>query len=106
MTRRTTIITTTVVLGALAIGSGVAAAATSDDDEREVPITGDALVLASRAALEHTGGGSVTGTELGDEDSYYEVEVTIDGSEVDVQLDADFQVVSAEAEVSGDDADE
>ena len=35
-------------------------------------------------------------TEGGDEDSYYEVEVTVDdGSQVDVQLDEQFAVVSA-----------
>jgi len=36
----------------------------------------------------------VTDTEVGDEDSYYEVEVTLgDGSQVDVQLDKAFKVV-------------
>ena len=40
------------------------------------------------------GGGKVTETEVGDEDSYYEVEVTLDdGTQVDVQLDEDFKVV-------------
>ncbi len=33
----------------------------------------------------------VTGTEVGDEESYYEVEVTkADGSQVDVQLNDNF----------------
>ena len=49
------------------------------------------------AALEHIGGGRVTGTEVGDEESYYEVEVTTDdGSQVDVQLDESFNVVGSE----------
>ncbi len=45
----------------------------------------------------------MTGTEVGDEDSYYEVEVTLpDGSQVDVQLDEGFQVVSADADSETD----
>lgn len=67
-----------------------------DSDE---PITGPALQQASDAALEHTGGGVVSETEVGDEDSYYEVEVTLgDGSQVDVQLDENFNVVGDEAD--------
>ncbi len=70
-----------------------------DDDETEVPITGTALEKASAAALAYTGGGRVTETEVGDEESYYEVEVTLeDGSQVDVQLDEDFNVVSSESD--------
>ena len=72
----------------------------------EAPITGAALDRASAAALAHTGGGRVTGTEIADEESLYEVEVTLDdGTEVDVQLDANFAVVSSEAE-SGDEGDD
>lgn len=82
-----------------AAAGGVAVAAGEAEDER--PITGSALERASAAALEHTGGGRVTGTEVGDEESYYEVEVTrADGSEVDVQLDRDFAVVGDEADDS------
>ena len=56
-----------------------------------------------RAALDETGGGTVTGTEVDDEESKYEVEVTLDdGSEVDVQLDEDFQVVGTEREGAED----
>jgi uncharacterized membrane protein YkoI len=76
----------------------------TDDDGTEVPITGVELEQASRAALEHTGEGTVTETEVGDEESYYEVEVTLDdGSQVDVQLDEDFNVVDVMAD---DDTDE
>ena len=71
--------------------------AAGDDDES--PITGTQLEQASAAALEHTGGGTVTETEVGDEESLYEVEVTLDdGSQVDVQLDKDFKVVGSEAD--------
>lgn len=80
-----------------AIGTGVAVAAGGDDDANEVSITGSDLEQASAAALDHTGEGRVTETEVGDEESYYEVEVTLDdGSEVDVQLDREFNVVSSE----------
>ena len=71
----------------------------SDRNETDVAIGGSALDQASAAALEHTGGGEVTETEIGDEESYYEVEVTLDdGSQVDVQLDRDFAVVGSEAD--------
>lgn len=80
-------------VAALGIGAGVAAAGSNGDDH-EPAISGAALDRASAAALEATGGGRVTETEVGDEDSYYEVEVTLDdGSQVDVQLDQDFHVV-------------
>ncbi|MGI9621255.1 MAG: PepSY domain-containing protein [Acidimicrobiales bacterium] len=94
------------VAGVAAGGTGLAVAGTTGDDE-ELPITGPALERASAAALAHTGEGRVTDTEVGDEDSFYEVEVTLEnGSEVDVQLDEGFNVVGAEAETSdasGDD---
>jgi uncharacterized membrane protein YkoI len=87
---------------AAAAGTGVAVAASGDDDATERPITGDALDKATAAALAHTGGGEVTDTEVGDEESRYEVEVTLDdGSQVDVQLDADFQVVGSEGDDDG-----
>ncbi len=57
------------------------------------------LAKASAAALDHTGGGCVTETEVGAEDNYYEVEVTrMDGSRVDVQLDRDLHVVGLSAD--------
>ena len=84
-------------VAALAVG-GVAIAG-NDDDGSERAIGGKALDRASAAALEHTGGGRVTETEAGDEESYYEVEVTRgDGSQVDVHLDRDFQVVGSEGD--------
>ena len=71
---------------------------------RGTPITGEALAKASQAALAFTGGGTVTGTEVGDEESLYEVEVTLaDGSQVDVQLDEDFEVVGDKTEPPGAD---
>jgi uncharacterized membrane protein YkoI len=93
------------VVAVAAVGTGVAVAAGGDDEDTPA-ITGTALERASAAALAQTGGGRVTGTEVGDEESYYEVEVTRDdGSQVDVQLDRSFQVVdsSADREHAGDD---
>ncbi len=85
-----------ITVGSLAAASAVAASGLPgiDDDASDTPITGDALAQASAAALARTGGGRVTETEVGDEDSYYEVEVTFDdGHQVDVQLDQAFTVV-------------
>jgi uncharacterized membrane protein YkoI len=83
-------------LAALAIGGGASfgiASATSSDEER--PITGAALDRASAAALVATGGGRVTETEVGDEDGFYEVEVTLDdGRQVDVHLRQDLTVLN------------
>ena len=89
---------------AAAITSGVTIAVAQRGDDSEPPITGDALVRASQAALVETGGGRVTDTEVGDEDSYYEVEVKLDdGSQVDVQLDEGFTVVGGETDAAGED---
>jgi uncharacterized membrane protein YkoI len=93
--RKRTIITITAI-GALAAAGGTAiAAGGADDDATDKPISGSALDKAKAAALADTPG-RVTETEVGDEESYYEVEVTRpDGSQVDVQLDRDFNVVSS-----------
>jgi uncharacterized membrane protein YkoI len=90
------LIITTLAAGALiAGGAAIAGAAGVDDDATERPISGDALEKAEAAALADTPG-RVTGTEVGDEESLYEVEVTReDGSQVDVQLDRGFNVVSS-----------
>ena len=82
---------------ALVAGSVGAVVARGGDDDQ--PITGAALEKANAAALAETGGGHVTQTEVGDEESYYQVEVTLDdGSQVDVQLDENFNVVGHKAE--------
>jgi hypothetical protein len=66
------------------------------------PVTGVELEQASDAAPAHTGGGRVTETELGGEESLYEVEVTLDdGAQVDVQLDDQFDVVGSSADEDG-----
>jgi hypothetical protein len=46
----------------------------------------------------------VTGTEIGDEEGYYEVEITRDdGSRVDVHLDRDLDVLGKLADHEGPD---
>jgi hypothetical protein len=95
-------IVTAVGAAAVAIGTGIAAA--QPDDGEGTPITGDALAKASQAALAFTGGGNVTGTEVGDEESLYEVEVTLsNGNQVDVQLDQSFAVVGNKTDPPGAD---
>jgi hypothetical protein len=97
----------------LLIGAAVAAVAVpaiaqagspaSDDDATEIAIAGNDLDRASAAAIDHVGGGRVTGTEVRDEESYYEVEVTLEsGEQVDVQLDESFNVVGTEEDRSED----
>ncbi len=67
------------------------------------PVTGGALDKAGAVALKATGGGRVTDSELQDEEGYYEIEVTrTDGSQVDVHLDRDFNVLNTSADGSGD----
>ena len=89
-------------IAALAAGGAAVAGATGGgegDRGGDKAITGSALDRASQAALKATGGGRVTETEQGDEDSYYEVEVAkADGSQVDVQLDKAFDVVGQETD--------
>ena len=100
-----------VVAGVLALGAGGAAIASAagegplaDDDGAEQAISGSALEQASAAALAHTGEGTVSDTEVGDEESYYEVEVTLDdGTQVDVQLDERFDVVGRESDGADED---
>jgi uncharacterized membrane protein YkoI len=109
MQKRTKVVIATAVgLAAIGAGAGVAVAGGEDESEGpDVPITGADLDRASTAALEHTGEGRVTDTEVGDEESYYEVEVTLDdGTQVDVQLDEDFDVVGDEADGAEDDEDD
>jgi uncharacterized membrane protein YkoI len=90
-----------VVLGVAALATaaavgGAAAIAGGDDDERQQPIPATDIERAKAAALEETGGGTVTETEVDDEESKYEVEVTLNGVQVDVQLDEYFNVVGTE----------
>ncbi len=85
-----------VLLGGTA--TGLAVAATHDDE----PLTDGALDQATRAALEHTGGGDVIETEVGDDGAAYGVEVRLpDGRVVEVSLNEDFTVLSTEDDDDG-----
>jgi hypothetical protein len=97
--RRKAIAIAAAVLTIGAASAGIAIAAGGDSDQ---PITGSALAQAKAAALEHTGGGTVVETEVGDDGAAYGVEVRLDdGSQVEVNLDADFSVIGQEADDDG-----
>lgn len=84
------------IILALGGGSGIAYATGGGSSEQA---TGPEIGKAKSVALDHTNGGRVTGTEIGDEEGYYEIEVTRDdGSQVDVHLDRDLNVLSTLAD--------
>lgn len=103
MHRRTKVgLLVTGVVGVALATTGFAIAS-DDDDANDTPITGTDLEQAEKAALAVTGEGRVTGTEVDNSGSPYEVEVTLpDGSQVDVELDENFEVVSSEADSEDD----
>lgn len=108
MTKRKLGISGAAAVAVLGLGGLAAVAAGTSPPgiggDTDTPITGPELEKASAAALESTGGGTVTETEVGDEESLYEVEVALpDGSQVDVQLDEAFQVVGTEADTEDPD---
>jgi hypothetical protein len=90
------IATIVIVAGAsIVLGGG-----TGDTD---TPLSGSALEQAEAAALEHTGGGTVIESEVGDDGAAYAVEVRLDdGSVVEVQLDETFTVIGSEADDDGE----
>lgn len=60
----------------------------------------DALTRAAEAALAASGGGRVTATEVDDDETWFEIEVTLDdGRQVDVQLDRSLTVVRSAPDV-------
>ncbi len=90
----------------LFVGAGVAYATGSGDSSGQ-QATGPGIEKAKSVALDHTNGGRVTGTEVGDEEGYYEVEVIReDGSQVDVHLDRDYNVLSTPADHEGADGED
>jgi hypothetical protein len=95
-----------IIVGAAAlmllVGAGVAYASGSGGDSSG-QATGTHLDKAKSVALEHVNG-RVTGSEVGDEEGAYEVEVTRDdGSRVDVHLDKNFNVLGTPADNEGQD---
>ena len=76
----------------------VAGVAYANGDDSSEQATGANIEKAKSVALDHVNG-RVTGTEVGDEEGYYEIEVTRDdGSQVDIHLDRDFNVLSTPAD--------
>jgi hypothetical protein len=98
MTRKPIVIAAVVsVLGSLSAGIAIAAGGGG-----EKPLTGSALAKASAAALEHTGGGTVTETEAGDDGAAYGVEIRLDdGRQVEVNLDENFNVIGQAVDDDG-----
>lgn len=85
----------TIALAVVGGGAGFAIAGGGD----EQPLTGSDLDQATAAALEHTGGGTVIETEVGDDGAAYGVEIRLDdGSVVEVALDERFRVVGEESD--------
>jgi uncharacterized membrane protein YkoI len=84
-----------VVLG----GAGIAYANGGDSEEQ---VTGVEAEKAKSAALAAVGGGTVTEVERDDGTAAFEVEVERDdGSQVEVHLDGDLDVVGQEADDDG-----
>jgi uncharacterized membrane protein YkoI len=98
--KRRIVLIVALVLALGALSAGIAIAAGVGDDDK--PLTGSALDKASAAALKHTGGGRVVETEIGDDGAAYGVEIRrADGSQVEVSLDANFNVIGGEADDDG-----
>jgi hypothetical protein len=81
-------------------GTLATVAEAAGDDDR--PISGEARDKCIAAALAEHPGGTVTETEVGDDGAAYEVEIRReDGSQVEVQLNGDCQVIGQEADDDG-----
>ena len=98
---RTLVIAAAVAMLVL-LGAGVAYATGGNSSAQP---TGSNIEKAKSIALDHTNGGRVTGTEVGDEEGYYEVEIIReDGSQVDVHLDRNYNLLSTPADQEGSDS--
>ena len=99
MDRKRKLIVAGVAAAVIGGGTAIAVAMGGGDD---APLTGTALERATAAALEHTGGGTVIETEVGDGGAAYGVEIRLDdGSVVEVSLDERFNVLGDEADDDG-----
>jgi uncharacterized membrane protein YkoI len=92
----------------LLVGAGVAYASGSSGDgssgDGSEQSTGAGMDKAKSVALEQVNG-RVTATEFQDEEGYYEVEVTKDdGSQVDVHLDKNYNVLDSQSDGGGSEA--
>jgi uncharacterized membrane protein YkoI len=92
----------------LLVGAGVAYASGSSGDgssgDGSGQSTGPGMDKAKSVALDQVNG-RVTATEFQDEEGYYEVEVTkADGSQVDVHLDKNYNVLDSQGDGGGSEA--
>jgi uncharacterized membrane protein YkoI len=92
----------------LLVGAGIAYAngsgANGSGDDGSGQPTGPGMDKAKSVALEQVNG-RVSATEFQDEEGYYEVEITkADGSQVDVHLDKNYNVINAQSDHEGQDA--
>jgi hypothetical protein len=101
---RTLVIAAVVAIVVALGGAGIAYANGSDSEEQ---LTGPDADKAKSAAIASVGGGTVTDVERDDGDDGYgtgvfEIEVKRDdGSQVEVHLDGDYNVVGQEADEDG-----
>lgn len=99
---RTRLIAAGTILGtAIAVAAGgIAVAGNGDDGPASHHYTEHQAEQARKAALDATGGGVANSVESDSENgATYEVEVTrLDGTTVDVRLDATFEVVVIEGD--------
>ena len=99
MHRRMITLGAATIAAAALTGGGIALATGGGG---EPPLTGTARDQATAAALRHTGGGTVAETETGDDGAAYSVEVRrADGTQVEVNLDAEFDVIGSERDDDG-----
>lgn len=113
MQKRTIWISSAAAGAALVLGGTAIAFATTDgfasgeessaESEEATHLTGSDLDVASAAALEAAGGGTVVEAETGDDGtSAYEVELRLDsGESVEVRLDSSFDVIKVEGDDGG-----
>lgn len=103
MTRtRKLVLVCTIALVAAGLMTGIAIAAGGGGTDDDAALTGSALDRATAAALAHTGGGTVTETEVGDDGAAYGVEIRLaDGSQVEVNLDEAFNVIGQDGDDDG-----
>jgi uncharacterized membrane protein YkoI len=102
--KRTNVILVSGLAAALVVGGGAATIVAAQDDP---PAPAGDLRGAGTAARDAVGGGDVLSVERDDDSDGYEVEIRrTDGTEVDVDLSATFEVLRTEDDDVDDDAGE
>jgi hypothetical protein len=92
-------------VGLIGAGTGMALAGSSGEGEEGDdggPLSGSTRDRAVAAALEATGGGTVSEAEYADDGGTYSVEIEVDeDGQVEVKLDDNFQVIDQGADDDG-----